>query len=84
MSNGSLDRGIMTTQAENQKFKSVYTQARSIHVKLIQQTLRDRKPHEYVIALLNIAESGLSIGAPKDDLQRNCEKVREIFAPTTS
>jgi tetratricopeptide (TPR) repeat protein len=39
----------------------------------------DQDFHIYGFALLNIAEIDVSIGAPKNYVQRMCEKAREIF-----
>ncbi|KAJ7888456.1 hypothetical protein B0H13DRAFT_1888406 [Mycena leptocephala] len=78
MSHGSLDHGIMTTQAEVHRLKSEYAEARSIHTRILEETsIQD--PDRYGLALLNIAEIDVMIGAPQDDVQRSCDTARKIF-----
>jgi tetratricopeptide (TPR) repeat protein len=82
MSSGQLDHIIMTTQAEIHKFKSEYVAARSIHSRILQETSVDQDPFAYGLALLNIGEIDVSIGAPKEDVQSVYEKAKGIFNTT--
>jgi tetratricopeptide (TPR) repeat protein len=79
MSSGQLDHSIMTTQAEIHKLKSEYVAAHSIHFKILQETSVDQDFYCYGLALLNVAEINVAIGAPKEDVQSVYEKARGIF-----
>ncbi|KAJ7899924.1 hypothetical protein B0H13DRAFT_1883554 [Mycena leptocephala] len=78
MSHGTLDYNIMTTQAEGHRHKSEYVEARSIHARILEATtIQDS--YSYGVALLNVAEIGVSTGAPKNDVQRNCDRARQFL-----
>ncbi|KAJ7920300.1 hypothetical protein B0H13DRAFT_2268267 [Mycena leptocephala] len=78
MSHGNLDHQIMNAQAEVHRLKSEYVEARSIHTRILQATsIQD--PYRYGFALLNIADIDVVLGAPKNDVQRNCDKARKTF-----
>ncbi|KAJ7848695.1 hypothetical protein B0H13DRAFT_2403973 [Mycena leptocephala] len=80
MSHGTLDLGIMNKQAEIHWLKSEYVEAHSIHTRILEgTTIQD--PYNYGWALLNVAEIDVLIGAPKDDVQRNCDRARKISPP---
>ncbi|KAJ7875028.1 P-loop containing nucleoside triphosphate hydrolase protein [Mycena leptocephala] len=67
MSGGTLDHGLMATQAEVHRHKSEYAEARSIHTRILEgTTIQD--PYGYGSALLSVAEIDVLIGAPKDDI----------------
>ncbi|KAJ7899915.1 hypothetical protein B0H13DRAFT_2518024 [Mycena leptocephala] len=78
MSHGSVDHDIMTTQAEIHQLKSEYVEARSIHARILEGTTM-QNPHNYGYALLNVAEIDVLIGAPKDDVQRNCDRAGKML-----
>jgi hypothetical protein len=80
MSSGQLDHYLMNNQAEIHKFKSEYIAARSIHSRILQETSMDQDFYSYGLALLNVAEIDVSIDAPKNDVQRNCDTARKIFS----
>jgi tetratricopeptide (TPR) repeat protein len=82
MSGGDLDICIMNSEAEIHKFKSEYHQARSIHTRILQEAAAHQDLYNHGSALLNIAEIDVSIGAPIDDVQKNCEAARTIFCTT--
>jgi hypothetical protein len=68
----------MNTQAEIHQLKSEYVWARSIHNSVLEETsIQDL--YSYGLALLNVAEIDVMIGAPKDDVQRNCDRARKMF-----
>ncbi|KAJ7907775.1 hypothetical protein B0H13DRAFT_2499871 [Mycena leptocephala] len=78
MSGGTLDYNIMNTQAEIHRLKSEYAEARSIHISILEgTTIQDT--YEYAFALLNVAEIDVLIGAPKNDVQRNCDRARKML-----
>jgi tetratricopeptide (TPR) repeat protein len=78
MSSGTLHHSITSTQAEIYKIKSEYVEARSLHMSILQET-STHYPHSYGLALLNVADVDVAIGASKDDVQRNCDTAREIL-----
>ncbi|KAJ7923746.1 hypothetical protein B0H13DRAFT_1864552 [Mycena leptocephala] len=77
MSGGFLDHSIMNAQAEIHRHKSEYVEARGIHIRILEASIQD--PHNYGFALLNVAEIDVLIGAPKNDVQRNCDTARKIL-----
>ncbi|KAJ7869240.1 hypothetical protein B0H13DRAFT_2557824 [Mycena leptocephala] len=78
MSHGALDHSIMAAQAEIHHFKSEYVEARSIHTRILEgTTIQD--PYSHGFPLLNLAEIDVLIGAPKNDVQRNCNRARTMF-----
>ncbi|KAJ7919793.1 P-loop containing nucleoside triphosphate hydrolase protein [Mycena leptocephala] len=78
MSGGTLDHNIMNTQAEVHKCKSEYVEARSIHKSILEETsIQDL--YNYSFALLNVAEIDVMLGAPKDDVQRDCDRARKML-----
>ncbi|KAJ7822585.1 P-loop containing nucleoside triphosphate hydrolase protein [Mycena leptocephala] len=78
MSGGTLDHNIMNTQAEVHKCKSEYVEARSIHNSILEETsIQDL--YNYSFALLNVAEIDVMLGAPKDDVQRDCDRARKML-----
>ncbi|KAJ7912915.1 hypothetical protein B0H13DRAFT_1874358 [Mycena leptocephala] len=68
MSHGGLDHHIMNTQAEIHRFKSEILEEASI-----------QDPYKYGFALFNVAEIDVLIGAPKDNVQRNCDTARRLL-----
>ncbi|KAJ7849043.1 hypothetical protein B0H13DRAFT_1906397 [Mycena leptocephala] len=78
MSGGNLDHGIMNSQAEIHRHKSEYVEARSIHNTILEGTTM-QDPYNYGFALLNVAEIDVIIGAPKNDVQRNCDRARKML-----
>jgi tetratricopeptide (TPR) repeat protein len=77
MSHGTLDYDLMDTQAEIHRLKSEYAEARSIQIRIVEETsIQD--PYTYGIASLSVAEIDVLMGAPKDDVQRNCDIARRM------
>jgi tetratricopeptide (TPR) repeat protein len=78
MSHGTLDFGVMSTQAELHRFKSEYVEAHSIHTRVLKNTsIQD--PYNYGFALFNVTEIDVIIGTPKDDVHRNCDTARKML-----
>ncbi|KAJ7794187.1 hypothetical protein B0H13DRAFT_1935294, partial [Mycena leptocephala] len=78
MSHGSLDLCIMATQAVVHRHKLEYIEARSINTSILEATsIQD--PYSHGWALLNVAEIDVLIGAPKNEVQRNCERARKML-----
>jgi tetratricopeptide (TPR) repeat protein len=82
MSGGRSDHSIMASQAEIHRLKSEYNEAHNVLTQILQEAFVDQDKYTHAFALLNLAEIGLSIGAPKDALQRNIERARKIFQTT--
>ncbi|KAJ7858555.1 hypothetical protein B0H13DRAFT_1901794 [Mycena leptocephala] len=60
----------MTTQAVIHQLKSEYVEARSIQTGILEKTsIQD--PQIHCLALINVAESDVMVGALKDDVWRN-------------
>jgi tetratricopeptide (TPR) repeat protein len=68
----------MNTQAEIHRHKSEYVEARSILISIL-ETTSIQDPYSYGFALLSVAEIDVMIGAPKDDVQRNCDIARRML-----
>jgi tetratricopeptide (TPR) repeat protein len=78
ISGGTLDHSIMNTQAEIHRHKSEYVEAHTIHTRILEETtIQD--PYLYGFALLNVTEIDVLIGAPKNDVQRNCDRARKML-----
>lgn len=80
MAKSGLNFSLMNTQAEVHQLKSEYAEARDIYTRTLQSTSPETNPFNHAGALLNIAELDVSLGAPKDDVQSNIEKARNIFS----
>jgi tetratricopeptide (TPR) repeat protein len=79
MSSSNLDHVIIGTQAEIHRAKSEYLEAHSIRTKNLQDNFLTQDLCNYAFALLSVAEIDVSIGVPKDDVQRSCDTARKIF-----
>lgn len=78
MSGGTLNHSIMNTQAEIHKHKSEYVEARGIHNSILEE-ISIQNPYNYSFTLFNVAEIDVIIGAPKDDVQRDCDRARKML-----
>jgi tetratricopeptide (TPR) repeat protein len=78
-SGGRIDRTIIIHQGEVHKLKSEYAEAGSIHHGLLQEASINRDPYHHAVALLNVAEIGVYIGAPKQTVQGDIQTARKIF-----
>ncbi|KAJ7796313.1 hypothetical protein B0H14DRAFT_2620068 [Mycena olivaceomarginata] len=78
MSDSDANIAIMNTEAEVHKCKSEYSEAWTIQTKILQIS-PNRSAFPHAVALLNLAEIAVSIGAQKDDVQRNVDHARSIF-----
>jgi len=79
MSGGELDLLTMTDQAEVHKFKTEYVDARNIHTQILQEALMNQNPYHQALALFNIAEIDVCIGAPKEIVQKNIDTAKSLF-----
>ncbi|KAJ7308748.1 hypothetical protein DFH08DRAFT_823777 [Mycena albidolilacea] len=73
------DHLIMGTQAEIHLLKSEYHEAHNIQTQILQECPLSWDSYSHGYALLNLAGIGISINAPKDEVQINIERARKIF-----
>jgi hypothetical protein len=78
MLRSSLDSNINMSMAEVHLLKSDYTDARSIHIQLLQHT--DQDPRTKTWALVNIAEIDVVTDATEDVVQKNLNKAKTMFS----
>ncbi|KAJ7310791.1 hypothetical protein DFH08DRAFT_756995, partial [Mycena albidolilacea] len=81
ISGGNVDHRIMTTQAEIHFLKSEYREAHNIHTLILQECPLHWDPYDHALALLNLAEVGLSTNAPRHAVQQDIERAKKIFLP---
>jgi tetratricopeptide (TPR) repeat protein len=81
MSGGSTDHNTMNHQAEIHLVKSEYCEAHNIQTQIFQECSLDWDPYNHAFASLNLAELGLSMTAPKDEVQQDIERARKILLP---
>jgi tetratricopeptide (TPR) repeat protein len=81
LSGGEGDHGIMIAQAEIHLKKSEYHEAHSIQTQILQECLLHWDSYDHAFALLNLAELGLSMNAPKNAVQQDIERAKKIFLP---
>ncbi|KAF8140873.1 hypothetical protein K438DRAFT_1785334 [Mycena galopus ATCC 62051] len=79
MLGGVIDRGVTIEQAEIHLLKSEYTQCRSIHSNLVENTSSQENPIFHATALLNIAIIDIIIGVASHDVYHNLRRGQEIF-----
>jgi tetratricopeptide (TPR) repeat protein len=81
MSRGNLDHGVMNIQAQIHLSKSEYQEAHNIQTQILQEGPLHLASYNDGLALLNLAEIGLSMSAPKHAVQEYIERAKEIFLP---
>jgi tetratricopeptide (TPR) repeat protein len=79
MSSGGMDRNIMNQQAQIHLVKSEYREAQNIHTQILQEFPLHQDLYHHALALLNLAEIGVSINAPKEEVQQHIRAARRIF-----
>ncbi|KAJ7490440.1 hypothetical protein FB451DRAFT_1165804 [Mycena latifolia] len=75
----NLGQGILDYKAEVHKLKSEYAEAHIIQSQRLHSLTIEQEPYHYAMALLNVADTFVSIGAPKDDVERNIETAKSVF-----
>ncbi|KAJ7829443.1 hypothetical protein B0H14DRAFT_3717557 [Mycena olivaceomarginata] len=79
MSGSEANLAIMATQAEVHKCKSEYSEAWKIQMEILQISA-NRDPYWHTVALLNVAEIQVLMGAPKHDVEQNVDlATRSIY-----
>ncbi|KAJ7107005.1 hypothetical protein C8R44DRAFT_744875 [Mycena epipterygia] len=79
MQGGDADYTAMMNLAEIYLLKSDYLEARSIHIQLFQKASAHQNLYHTTVALLNIAEIDVMIGADVLEVQRNLDNVKRTF-----
>lgn len=79
MAGGRVHHMIMNDEAEVHLLKSEYLDARSIHLQIAQHTAEDQDTYAHAIALLNIGQIDLEIGASEHDVHHNVEKAKVLL-----
>ncbi|KAJ7318398.1 hypothetical protein DFH08DRAFT_820000 [Mycena albidolilacea] len=82
MSGGTLHHDLMTQQAEDHKMMSEYNEAHNIYTLILQEVSLEQQPYSYAMALMNIAEIAVTIGTPKNSVQRDIEKSKALIKAT--
>ncbi|KAJ7892451.1 hypothetical protein B0H13DRAFT_1886794 [Mycena leptocephala] len=65
--------------SEIHRLKSEYVAARNIQIQILNTVHVEQNRCRYAYILLNIADIGVSAGAPKDDIQSNVNRAKSIF-----
>ncbi|KAJ7450885.1 hypothetical protein FB451DRAFT_716998 [Mycena latifolia] len=79
MSGGQMDYCIMVTQAEVHRSKSEYIQAHNIQLQIFGENSVEKDPYHHALALLNIVQIDIELGASKDDVQRNIDTANRLL-----
>jgi tetratricopeptide (TPR) repeat protein len=79
MSGGTVSNGIKTSKAEVHRFKSEYAEARNIHSQILQNTSIDQT-HQSALALFNIAQIDVEIGASEQEVGQNISTAGRLFS----
>ncbi|KAJ7026084.1 hypothetical protein C8F04DRAFT_1045957 [Mycena alexandri] len=81
MFRGNQDHNIMICQAQILLLKSEYCEAHIIQTQILQDCPVHMHPNHHAFALLNLAELGLYMNAPKHAVQQDIERAKKIFLP---
>jgi tetratricopeptide (TPR) repeat protein len=79
VSGGGLDHVIMNSQAEVHRVKSEYSEARNIHAGILREMSVEQDPVIHGMALHNLAQIDVQIGAPVDIVRKNNDTAKTIF-----
>ncbi|KAJ7137053.1 hypothetical protein C8R44DRAFT_948811 [Mycena epipterygia] len=79
MQGGNSDHTVMVNLAEVHRQKSEYLEARCIHVEIAQETSPQQDPDNHALALQNIAEVDIMIGADALEVRQNLDNARILF-----
>ncbi|KAJ6575556.1 hypothetical protein DFH09DRAFT_1454858 [Mycena vulgaris] len=79
MSGGELDYSILCNQAEVHYLQSEYLESRAIHTQVLSNSNLEGDLYQHAMALLNIAQINLEVGASKDDVKKTIDTANSIF-----
>ncbi|KAJ7926717.1 hypothetical protein B0H13DRAFT_1861969 [Mycena leptocephala] len=74
-----LNHVLMNNQAEVHKLKSEYVEAHTIHTHILQEASVERDPYYHALALLNVAEIDMSMGAQEQHVEKNIQTAQKLF-----
>ncbi|KAF8184621.1 hypothetical protein K438DRAFT_1111867 [Mycena galopus ATCC 62051] len=75
----AVDHDITNTQGSIHMLKTEYVQGRRLFSQVVKTTSAEENSLEYGMALLNLAEIDIEIGAASEDVYQNLDKVTEIY-----
>jgi ATP/maltotriose-dependent transcriptional regulator MalT len=79
MSGGDFNHVLMNNQAEVHKLKPEYVEAHTIHTHILQEASVERDPYYHALALLNVAEIDMSMGAQEQHVEKNIQTAQKLF-----
>ncbi|KAF8177088.1 hypothetical protein K438DRAFT_1770202 [Mycena galopus ATCC 62051] len=79
MSGGSTDHSVKNQQAQIHLLKSEYCEAHNIQTQILQEFPVHQDSYRRAFTLLNLAEIGVSIKAPIEEVQQDIRAARKIF-----
>jgi tetratricopeptide (TPR) repeat protein len=79
MSGGHLASGILNTEADTYMLKSEYAEARSINIKISQNTSPEQDMFRHAFALLNLGAIDVILGLTGYDVKHNLESAKMLL-----
>ncbi|KAJ6596237.1 hypothetical protein DFH09DRAFT_1407264, partial [Mycena vulgaris] len=79
LSDSAVGYAIMNVEAILHEAKSEYTEARNVHMKILERNSLERGPYLHGLALLNVTSMDISCGTPSAVVQQKLHTVRSIF-----
>ncbi|KAJ6603294.1 hypothetical protein DFH09DRAFT_1124130 [Mycena vulgaris] len=83
MDGGSVNWGIMITEAEAHLLRSEYVEARSIYTEIVQNTSNEKDPWHHALGLVRIAQIDVITGVAGHHVHLNLDKARKIMSGIT-
>ncbi|KAJ7744099.1 hypothetical protein B0H16DRAFT_1889694 [Mycena metata] len=80
LADGEMESAIMSSQGEVHRAKTEYAEARKISDQLIQKVSSDKDPFDHAIALFNLTEVDIRLGATREQVEGNIARIKSIFA----
>ncbi|KAJ7046231.1 hypothetical protein C8F04DRAFT_1248486 [Mycena alexandri] len=80
LADGEMDSAIMSSQGEVHRAKTEYAEARKISDQIIQKVSSDKDPFDHAIALFNLTEVDIRLGASREQVEGNIARIKAIFA----
>ncbi|KAJ7050287.1 hypothetical protein C8F01DRAFT_1179268 [Mycena amicta] len=78
LANGEVDHANFGTLAEVLKDKSEYTEVRRMQCLISEKISMRDDPFAHALAMLNVAEVDVHMGAPREEVERNIDAARSI------
>ncbi|KAF8169960.1 hypothetical protein K438DRAFT_1854497 [Mycena galopus ATCC 62051] len=80
MSDGNLDRGILNTQALIHVLKTEYTEARSIHSTIAQNTSPEQDAFRHAYALFSMGQIDVALGRTERHVEDHLENAKMLLS----